>query len=108
LTVAALMVAGSAVTFIMNGAISNLISLVVGMMFIPSLALALGVWTGGSKTFEVVYVLFWYVGLLNKVPELDYIGLHTTDYWLVYLLLTLLLLATAVFGRNQQLKDRLG
>ncbi len=108
LTVAALVMAGSAVTFIMDGATSNLISLLVGMMFIPSLALALGVWTGGSKTFEVVYVLFWYVGLLNKVSELDYIGLHTADYWLVYLLLTLLLLAAAIFGRSQQLKDRLG
>lgn len=108
LTVAVLMAAGSAVTFIMNGATSNLISLLVGIIFIPSLALALGVWTGGSKTFEVVYVLFWYIGLLNKVPELDYIGLHTTDYWLVYLLLSLFLLAAAVFGRSQQLKGRLG
>jgi ABC-type transport system involved in multi-copper enzyme maturation permease subunit len=108
LTIAVLIVAGSAVTFIMDGAISNLTSLLVGVIFIPSLALALGVWTGGSKAFEVVYVLFWYIGLLNKVPELDYVGLHTPDYWLVYLALTLVLLATAVFGRNQQLKGRLG
>lgn len=108
LTVAALMAAGSAFTFIMDGAISNLTSLLVGVIFIPSLALSLGVWTGGSKAFEVVYVLFWYIGLLNKVPELDYVGLHTPDYWLVYLALTLILLAVAVFGRSQQLKDRLG
>jgi ABC-type multidrug transport system ATPase subunit len=55
------------------------------------------------ETLLVVYVLLWYVGLLNKVPELDYIGLHTTDYWLVYLLLSLFLLAAAIFGRSQQL-----
>ena len=29
----------------------------------PPLALALGVWSGGGKLFEVVYLVFWYLGL---------------------------------------------
>jgi hypothetical protein len=74
------------------------------MVFIPSLALAFGVWTEGSKAFEVIYVLFWYLGLLNKVPELDYIGLHTSEYWLVYFLLSILLITFAVLGRQRQLR----
>src|SRR6185436_557830 len=30
--------------------------------FVPAAALALGVWTGGSNAFEVLYLFAWYVG----------------------------------------------
>jgi hypothetical protein len=45
-----------------------------GALFIPSLALALGIWSGGSRLFEIVYLLFWYIGPMNKTPALDYMG----------------------------------
>jgi hypothetical protein len=104
LTVAALMGAGSAARFIMAGELSSLSALLAGLLFIPSLALALGVWTGSSKAFEVIYVLFWYLGLLNKVLELDYIGIHSTDYQVVYLFLSAALVLLAFIGRNRQLQ----
>jgi hypothetical protein len=46
----------------------------VGALFIPSLALALGISSGSSRAFEVVYMLLWYVGPMNRVPALDYMG----------------------------------
>jgi hypothetical protein len=104
-TVAALMGAGSAARLILAGETAGFFSLLAGMLFIPSLALMLGVWTGTSKTFEVVYVLFWYLGLLNKVLELDYLGLHTPDNWLVYLVLSVLLFFLTLVGRQRQLKS---
>jgi ABC-type transport system involved in multi-copper enzyme maturation permease subunit len=104
-TVAALMGAGSAARLILAGETAGFFSLLAGMLFIPSLALMLGVWTGTSKTFEVVYVLFWYLGLLNKVLELDYLGLHTPDNWLVYLVLSILLFFLTLVGRQRQLKS---
>jgi hypothetical protein len=71
---------------------SSLLSLFVGFLFISSLALALGVGKGSSKSSEVLYMLFWYFGLLNKVSGLvDYIGSHTTVYWTVYLFLSVIL-----------------
>ena len=81
----------------------SLLALGVGLLFIPSLALALGVWTGGSKAFEVVYALFWYLGVLNKVLELDYAGLYTPANWPVYLALSAMLFAGALLGRKRQL-----
>jgi hypothetical protein len=51
------------------------------VLFIPSLAIALGTWTHGSKAFEVVYPILWYLGPLNPqsgLALLDYLGLHTT------------------------------
>ena len=67
------------------------------------LALALGVWTSSSKAFEVIYVVFWYLGVLNDVSELDYLGLHTSGRWPGYLALSFLLFAAALVGRRRQL-----
>lgn len=47
---------------------------VVSVTFIPSLALAAGVWSGSSRLFEVLYMALWYVGPMSKTPELDFIG----------------------------------
>jgi hypothetical protein len=103
--VAVLMGGGTLVRFGLAGEIASQLSLLAGLLFIPSLALALGVWTGSSKAFEVVYVVFWYLGLLNKVLELDYLGLHTPQNWPTYLLLSLALFALALLGRQRQLKS---
>ncbi|PKN93603.1 MAG: hypothetical protein CVU44_09660 [Chloroflexi bacterium HGW-Chloroflexi-6] len=103
--VALLMGGGTLVRFGLADEIASQLSLAAGLLFIPSLALALGVWTGSSKAFEVVYVVFWYLGLLNKVLELDYLGLHTPQNWPVYLLLSLALFALALLGRQRQLKS---
>ena len=103
--VSALMGVGAAVQYIVAGEISSLLSLLVGMLFIPSLALMLGVWTGSSKAFEVVYVLLWYLGLLNKVSELDFLGMHTTGNWQVYFALSVIFFITAIIGRQRQLKN---
>lgn len=95
---------GVAVRFLIAGEMSSLLSLFVGLMFIPSLALMLGVWTGSRKAFEVVYVLFWYLGPLNKVLELDYLGIHTADSWQIYFVLSIVLSVLAVIGRKRQLQ----
>jgi len=47
-----------------------------GVVFIPALALACGAWSGGARLFEVIYALTWYGGPLNRVPALDYLGIH--------------------------------
>lgn len=45
-----------------------------GAAFVPALALLLGTLTGGRKTFEIVYVVLWYVGPLNGGALLDFTG----------------------------------
>lgn len=46
----------------------------VGALFIPSLALASGTWTGAGKTFEAIYTVWWYVGPAHQLPGLDFMG----------------------------------
>jgi hypothetical protein len=45
-----------------------------GALFIPALALACGAWSGSHRLFEALYVVLWYLGPLNRVPALDYMG----------------------------------
>jgi len=81
---------------------------VVGALFIPTLALALGVWSGSSKMFEVIYTLLWYVGPANRVPGFDFMGVTASGGFgvpRVFLALTLALAALSVSGRKRQLQN---
>jgi hypothetical protein len=82
-----------------------------GAVFIPSLALALGILTKSSRPFEGVFTGLWYAGPLNRVPGLDFTGgangRHTIEYGWVYLALTAVLLAAAFWGRGRQLRHSL-
>ena len=79
-----------------------------GALFIPSLALALGVWTKSSRPFEALFTALWYSGPLNRVPGLDFTGGanggHTVEYACVYVLLAAGLLAAAFWRRSWQLR----
>lgn len=85
---------------------SSLSGLVVGILFVPSLAMSLGVWTNGSKLFEGGYLFLWYIASMYSIPVLDFMGrVHIAREMgvpLIYLLLTLLLMIVIFFGRRRQ------
>lgn len=76
-------------------------------LFIPSWALASGVWSGGGKMFEAVYIMAWYLGPINHQPSLDFMA--TTDaaiaarFPVVLLLIAGALFVGALLGRRRQL-----
>jgi hypothetical protein len=80
----------------------------IGALFIPTLALALGVWSGGSKLFEIVYFFLWYLGPIHSIRPLDFIGAaHVTThtrYPMFYLAFAGALAIAAVAGRKRQLQ----
>lgn len=105
--VAALTGLGVAVRLALAGQIAGLLAWTVAVLFIPSLALALGVWSGTSKFFEALYTALWYVGPINRVPGLDFTGgangPQTGRFALTYLGLVAILVAAAFFRRASQL-----
>ena len=99
--------AGTALRLAVAGQTTALFAWSAGALFIPSLALALGVWTGTSRFFEGLYTALWYIGPLNRVPGLDFTGggsgrLAGPFAWL-YLGLSATLLAAAFTRRSRQL-----
>ena len=107
--VTALTGGGVAVRLILAGEWMAVSAWLIGVLFIPSLALALGTWSGSSKLFEVVYVILWYVGPINQIPALDFMGVLdktiAAGVPLYYLGITIVLLALAVAGRWRQLRN---
>jgi hypothetical protein len=53
---------------------NHLFGVLAGAVFVPSLALSLGVVSGSSKFFEGLYTFLWYVGPMNHTYGLDYTG----------------------------------
>lgn len=105
---AALVGAGTAVRLAVAGQTTALFAWGAGALFIPSLALALGVWTGTSKFFEGLYTAIWYIGPLNRVPGLDFTGggsgrLAGRFAW-IYLGVSATLLAATFARRARQLR----
>ena len=70
-----------------------------GALFIPSLALGLGVWSGSSKFFEALYTVWWYAGPANHTPGLDFMSSSPREYALA----VFVLVAMAYWGRRARL-----
>ena len=73
LTVAVLTGSGMMVRALLLGELAHLSALLVGAVFVPTLALFLGVTSGTKKLFEVSYLVIWYLAI-NQVAAFDFFG----------------------------------
>lgn len=82
--------------------------LLVGALFVPSLALALGCWSGNSKLFEGSYLFGWYIASMYSIPALDFMGripaAREQGISLMYLFASIGLFIISWLGRRQALK----
>jgi len=107
LTVALAAGSGVALKCLITGSFAALCGWLVGALFIPALALCLGVWSGGSKSFEAIYTVAWYLGPMQPVAALDFMGASdgavAAHVPLYYAAATTVLLAASVAGRRLKL-----
>jgi len=95
---------GLGLRLLVSGDYTGLAAWVAGALFVPTFALALGVWSGSSKLFEAMYTLWWYAGPMNHAPGLDFMGMAPVRFGAVgYLLAAGVLFAGAYFGRRAKL-----
>jgi hypothetical protein len=90
---------GAFLSMSMGGDGQGLLALLSAAIFIPSLALASGVWSKSNKLFEVLYIFIWYFGPINHLLGLDYIGTQGSGSPEVFIPLSVLLVTLAIFGR---------
>jgi hypothetical protein len=99
---------GAAVRLLLAGQGLGLGAWLAGALFLPSLALALGVLSGTGKAFEALLTALWYIGPMNHVPGMDFTGAAsgaaTLRYSVMYIALTAILLAIAFSFRARQLR----
>jgi hypothetical protein len=96
----ALFVIAGAVFFFSNSDWPGLVGLAGAVIFVPTLALTLGVSSSGGRAFEVVYLLWWYVGPFQESQWVDF----TSGPPLVYLLAAAGLLLLSAFWRGRQVR----
>jgi hypothetical protein len=107
--VAVALAAGSGVALkcVTTGSFAALGGLSAGALFVPAMALCLGTWSGGSKLFEAVYTVVWYVGPMQHVPALDFMGASDAALAarmpVVFAVAALALFGGAVAGRRFQM-----
>lgn len=80
----------------------------VGVVFVPALALAAGRVSGTPRLFEIAFLLLWYLGPANQQAVLDFTGSTSVPLTTqgVYLLSTLVLLWLAVPERENLFSAR--
>lgn len=72
--VALLTGAGLGIRLVLVADWHSLTAWLAGAFFIPSLALALGAWSGGPRAFEAIYTIWWYIGPAHQIPGADFMG----------------------------------
>jgi ABC-type transport system involved in multi-copper enzyme maturation permease subunit len=99
--VMALLGSGSLLRFVLAGEFVAVLGWLTAIVFVPSLALALGTLTGSGKVFEALYVL-WMYGLIQQMAAIDFAGLvpDSRFYWYVAAAIGLLAVAGLVRGRQ--------
>jgi hypothetical protein len=102
--VAAFTGGGVGVRLLLTSNWQGLAAWISAAMFIPSLALALGIWSGSSIPFEALYTAWWYVGPGHQLPSLDFIGTTlASSRPQAYALAAAVLLAISYVGRRTRL-----
>ncbi|MDH4157293.1 MAG: hypothetical protein OEW00_08470 [candidate division Zixibacteria bacterium] len=106
--IAAVLAAGFMMRTLLAGHWQYLYAPLIGALFVPTLALALGVWTNGSRMFEVVYLLLWYISVQGGTTVFDYRGATVeavaAGVPFYYLAATIGLMLLAVLGRHKQMR----
>jgi len=98
-----LAVAGYAVRLGFAGDATALAALLAGLATAPALALAAGAWLGSARAFDTVYLLAWYLGPLQAVAPLDFVGATsaTPARTGAYAALAVGCLVAAILGRRR-------
>lgn len=95
---------GLLIRLVIAGDWRSVAGFLVAVGFIPSLALALGILTGGSKFFEALYTVGWYTGAAHHLRGGDFMGtVAASSTPVLYLVLTVALLAVCWMRRRGQL-----
>jgi hypothetical protein len=105
--VAVTMGAGVMLRLALSSAWASLAALMIGAVFVPTLALAMGCWSGTNRLFEAVYLFFWYLVAIQDVPYLDFMGripemIGMGIPW-IYAGVVIVLFGMALLGRRRQM-----
>ncbi|MEH6945083.1 hypothetical protein [Bacillus sp. JJ722] len=101
---------GMIIRLILEGDFGHLMYWVSAVFLIPSLSLAAGVLTKTNRTFEVLYMIIWYLGPFNKMPYLDFLDTRLAEgsSWMmssIYIIISIGLIMVTYVLRKRLAQD---
>lgn len=96
-------VGGYAARLALAGDAGTLAAVLAGVAAAPALALAAGTWLGSARAFDTLYLVAWYLGPLQAVRPLDFVGATSVAPGRTagYALIAVACLAAAALGRRR-------
>jgi hypothetical protein len=93
--------AGLGIRLLLSAAWPSLAAWLAGVLFVPTLALALGAWSGSPRPFEAIFTVWWYIGAMNHAPGLDFTGFSHSALSTSFFLIATVGLLTAAFSARR-------
>lgn len=91
---------------LITGNLYSFYAIIIGALFISTLAISIGILTGGSKLFEVLFTIMVYC-FLNRIPVFDFIGAFEESRMVgmanYYVAITFALIILAFSARKRQI-----
>lgn len=61
--------------FILQNNIVGVLCISMAAVFVTALGIFIGNSTGSSTLFEIIYIILWYIGILNGAPYMNFLGI---------------------------------
>ncbi|MFD3157068.1 ABC transporter permease [Haloimpatiens sp. FM7330] len=100
---------GFFIRLLISGNLQSILPFAAGAVFIPSLAIALGVLSNSSKLFEIMYLVIWYLGPMNHIKFLNFAEILNNSSYLKSLLLimiSMIFLLISLLIRQLQIENQ--
>jgi hypothetical protein len=85
--------------------LGGVLGIASGVLFGPSLAVAIGTWSRSAELFEMTYLLLWYAGPLNGGEAVDFVGATVESTQIgapvAFIGLSVVLVAAGLLRRNR-------
>jgi hypothetical protein len=95
------------IRFLIIGELGNIVSIILGALFVVALAVCSGIITGGKRFFEIFYFMLVYCNL-SSIPFADYFGAfnHGLNYLLVLVSAICMMLILSYAVRNYKIRNQ--
>lgn len=100
---------GLIISFALKGSILSVVYIVLGSVFIIAMAFFIGSSVGNSTIYELIYIIIWYVGILNQMPYLDFLGItqnsQNMNVPFIFFIISVIMITLSYFQRVKRLKN---
>ncbi len=98
---------GIIVKFVILNDYPRVIYILMGIFFVNALGMFIGNVAKNSTAFEIIYTFLWYVGMLNGVTSLDFLGLTkiavSAHIPIIFCAVGILLLIASIIIKNNRI-----